>query len=81
MLYNILNDYATAYINNIFVFSNTQTEYDRHVEKVLKKIINTSLQIDINKCKFDIKKTKYLGLIIKLGGIFINKKKVEIIKI
>ena len=81
MLYNILNDYAIAYIDNIFVFSNTQTEYNRYVRKILKKIINIGLQIDINKYKFNTKKTKYLGLIIKLGGISIDEKKVEAIKI
>ena len=81
MLYNILNNYATAYIDNIFVFSNTQTEYNWYIGEVLKKIINTTLQIDINKYEFNIKKTKYLGLIIKLKGIFIDKKKVKAIKI
>ena len=81
ILYNILNNYATAYIDNIFIFSNTQTEYDRHVGKVLKKIINTGLQININKYKFDTKKIKYLKLIIKLKGIFIDKKKVKTIRI
>jgi len=38
-------------------------------------MINIKLQINIDKCKFNIIKTKYLGLIIKLGGILINKKK------
>ena len=49
--------------------------------KVLKRIMNAGLQIDINKCEFDTKKTKYLKLIIKLGGIFIDKKKVKAIRI
>ena len=49
--------------------------------KILKKIINAGLQIDINKYEFNTKKTKYLGLIIKLRGIFINEKKVKAIKI
>jgi len=47
----------------------------------LKRIINIGLQIDINKYEFDTKKIKYLELIIKLKGIFINEKKVEAIKI
>jgi len=42
-------------------------------------MISVRLQIDINKCEFDIIKIKYLGLIIKLGGISINKKKVKTI--
>ena len=44
-------------------------------------MINVGLQIDINKYEFDTKKTKYLKLIIKPKSIFINKKKVKIIKI
>jgi len=46
---------------------------------VLKKIISIGLQIDINKYEFNIIKTKYLGLIIKLGEILIDKKNVEAI--
>ena len=42
-------------------------------------MISVRLQIDINKCEFDIIKIKYLELIIKLGKILINKKKVKAI--
>jgi hypothetical protein len=37
------------------------------------------LQIDINKYKFHTKKTKYLGLIITLGGIDMDQAKVSAI--
>ena len=39
------------------------------------------MQININKYKFDTKKIKYLGLIIKLEGISIDEKKMEAIRI
>ena len=37
VLYNILNDYAIAYINNILIFLGNQAKYDQHIGKVLKK--------------------------------------------
>ena len=38
------------------------------------------LQLDINKCEFEVKLTKYLGFIIEAGkGVSIDLAKVEVI--
>ena len=40
-----------------------------HVHKVLQRLCQAGLQIDIKKSKFSVKRTKYLGFIISTDGI------------
>jgi len=35
ILYNALDDYCTAYLNNILIFSKTRAEHTRHVKEVI----------------------------------------------
>jgi hypothetical protein len=50
------------------------------VLKVLYRLQERGLQLDINKCEFSIKKVKYLGLIILTEGVKMDPKKLEAIK-
>ena len=62
---SILNIFVTAYIDNILVFSKTLKEHRQHVKTVLSCLQAAGLQLDIDKCKFEVHKTKFLGLIIQ----------------
>ena len=54
-------------------------KYRRHVKKVLIKLFEAGLQLNIDKCEFYVSEVKYLGLIITPGGIKINPAKVAAI--
>ena len=77
ILYNALDDYYTAYLNNIFIFLKTRAKYIKYVNKIIQRLGNARLQININKSKFYTTKIKYLGLIILTNGITIDPKKVQ----
>ena len=62
---DILDIFVTAYVNNILVFSKTLQEHKRHVKTVLSQIQAAGLQLNIEKCKFEVQVTKYLRLIIQ----------------
>ena len=66
---DILDIFVTAYVNDIFVFSKTFQEHRKHVKTVLGWIQAAGLQLDIDKCKFEVQKTKYLGLIIQAATL------------
>ncbi|OCK91398.1 uncharacterized protein K441DRAFT_575059, partial [Cenococcum geophilum 1.58] len=66
ILYNALNNYYTAYLNNVLIFSKTYTKHTKYINEV-----------NINKSKFYFTKTKYLSLIILTNSITINPKKVQ----
>ena len=62
---NILDIFLTAYVDDILVFSKTLKEHRQHVKTVLLRPQAAGLQLDIDKCKFKVYETKYLGLIIQ----------------
>ena len=65
-----------AYLDNIIIYSDSKEEYYKYVKWVLSKV---EILIVIEKCEFLIKKTNFIGFIIKLGRINIDLKKVKAI--
>jgi hypothetical protein len=76
-LHNALNDYYTAYFDNIFVFLKTYTKHIKHINEIIQRLGNARLQININKSEFYTTKTKYFGLIISTNGMTMDPKKVQ----
>jgi hypothetical protein len=79
LLYDALDKWATAYLDDILIYSANEKEHVQQVREVLRRLIDAGLQIDIDKCEFHTKKTKYLGLIITPGGIEMDPEKVAAI--
>jgi hypothetical protein len=77
VLHDILDDYCTAYLDDVLVFSKTRAEHTKHVEEVIRRLGAAGLQIDIGKSEFYAKKTRYLGLIISTDGISMDPEKVQ----
>ena len=76
------DDFVSAYIDDVIIFTNgSLQEHRNQVLRVLKKLENAGLQLDIDKCEFEQKKVKYLGYIVDSDrGICVNLKKVEAIR-
>jgi len=68
-----------TYLNNIIIYLNLKKEHKKHVKWVLERLYNKNIPIAIKKCEFYIKKTDFVGFIIKLKQISINPKKIKII--
>ena len=47
------------------------------VQQILDKLHNTGLQADIDKCKFFVTETKFLGLIVGPNRISIDSSQVQ----
>jgi hypothetical protein len=68
-----------AYLDNILIYLDNKLKYKVYVKKVLKRLRNIDLQINIKKYEFRIKHTKYLRFIINTKKIKVDFKKVEAI--
>ncbi len=79
VFFDYLNDFVSIYINDIFIYSNFKKKHVEHVKKMLQRLRNANLQIDIDKCEFFVHETKYLDLIIDRDEIRMNSEKIEII--
>jgi len=75
------NKFCSMYINNILIFINKSFhQHCKHIWKMLLWLQETELQIDIDKCEFEIKTIKYLEFILKIEkNIQINSQKMKVI--
>ena len=80
VLFNYLDDFYTTYLDDILIFSNNKLKHEHHVRKVLKRLRNAGLQIDLKKYEFHVTRTKYLGFIISTNSIKVDPNKIFIVK-
>ena len=80
ILWEHLNEFCTAYLNNILIYSDTEKKHIRHVDWVLAQLQKTDIQADIEKCVFRTQKVKYLSLIIGTDSACIDPIKVQVIQ-
>jgi hypothetical protein len=55
-----LDVFCTAYLDDILIYSNDEKEHTDHVLKVLYRLRDRGLQLDIDKCEFDAPKSNIL---------------------
>jgi Reverse transcriptase (RNA-dependent DNA polymerase)/RNase H-like domain found in reverse transcriptase/Integrase zinc binding domain/Integrase core domain/Chromo (CHRromatin Organisation MOdifier) domain/Retroviral aspartyl protease len=80
VLFDYLDDFCTAYLDDILIYSENEEEHELHVKKVLQRLREAGLQADIAKSEFSVTKTKYLGFIISTDGIQVDPDKIEVIQ-
>lgn len=50
------------------------------MKEVLGKLRDASLQVDINKCEFEVQETSFLSLLVSTNGLRMDPRKVEVIR-
>ncbi len=74
-----LNKFYTAYLNDILIYFDNELKHEIHVKRILQKLQEADLQMNIIKCKFHITQVSYLELIIIIEEIKMNFSKINII--
>jgi len=74
-----LDEFIIAYLNNIIIYLNSKEEHRKYVKWVLQRLYNKEIPIAIKKYEFHIKKTDFVGFIIKLRHISMDLKKIKTI--
>ena len=74
-----LDNFVTAFIDDLIIYLKNAAEHEQHVKMVLKQLCDAGLQASIKKCEFHVTQTKYLGFILMTDGIEVNPEKTQII--
>ena len=74
------NAFATAFLDDILVFSSTLEDHLEHLSIIFGKLRQHRLKLKLKKCSFLKLETHYLGFVINDFGIKPDQLKVEAIK-
>ena len=73
-------EFATAYIDDILIWSPDARSHLRHIQTVMDRIRQHNLKLKLKKCSFFQNKTSYLGFTISDNGVQPDPKKVKVIQ-
>ncbi|KAH0604507.1 uncharacterized protein H6S33_006884 [Morchella sextelata] len=71
-----LDQFITAYLDDILIYSETLSEHKEHIQKILKVLDENHVHLKAEKCEFMVQETKYLDLILTPNGNRMDPKKV-----
>ncbi len=79
VLWDFLNDFCQAYLDDILIYSKIQKKHRQHVKMILDRLRDADLQIDIRKCEFNVEETVFLEIIVSEQDLCMNFIKVKAI--
>jgi len=69
-----------VYLNNIIVYSNNYEAHTHYMRMVLERLREYKLYINLKKCLFYITSINFLGFIVSVNGVLMEKSQVDAIR-
>jgi len=66
-----------SFIDDIMVGMEIKEGYNELVEEILRRLEENNLYVKLEKCKWKVREIDFLGMVIKLERIKMEKKKVK----
>jgi hypothetical protein len=79
VLKQFLGKFVVIYLDDILIFSMSKEEHLEHVNKVLQRLKEEALLINLKKCMFLQKELVYLGFVVSKEGLKMDSEKVKVI--
>lgn len=80
VLRGLINDCCLVYLDDIIVYSTSLEEHLKHLKKVLDRLQESNLKIQLDKSEFLKKEVSYLGHIVTPEGVKPNPIKIKAIQ-
>ncbi|KAL0164283.1 hypothetical protein M9458_040036 [Cirrhinus mrigala] len=77
ILKEFINKFVITYIDDILIYSKTETEHVAHVRAVLSRLLETQLYVKAEKCEFHVHQTSFLGYQVSHQGVKMDSTKVQ----
>ena len=77
---DLLDVICVVYLDDILIFSKSETEHAEHVRQVLERLRQYSLYVKLSKCAFSVKEVEFLGFIVSTAGVKMDPSRVVAIQ-
>jgi len=77
---DLLDVCIVVYLDDILIYSDNITQYQKHVKEVLKRLQKAGLYAKAEKCEFHSNFVKYLGYVLSPSGLIMSDTKVKTIQ-
>ena len=74
-----LDRFVIVFIDDILVYSRSESEHERHLDLVLQTLRRHQLYANFNKCEFWLSRVGFLGHVVSADGIYVDPQKVEVV--
>jgi hypothetical protein len=69
MLREYLDQFCTAYLDDIVVFLNSLEEHREHVRLIIAKLQEAGLYLKLSECEFEMQRISFVGFIVTPEGV------------
>jgi hypothetical protein len=76
MLHEFLDDFVVVFLDDILIYSKTETEHEQHLRLVLDALRKNQFYGKLKKCGFWLSEVAFLGHVINQQGIAVDPKNV-----
>lgn len=66
---DMLDVFLTIYLDDFLIYSTSYNDHVNHVRRVLQRVIDAKLSVNLKKCDFHTTKTEYLGYDVSPTGV------------
>lgn len=80
ILREYINQICVVYLDDILIFSTTLEEHEKSLNKILSRLQEHNLKIQVDKCSFLKRDTEFLGHVLTVDGIKPNPEKIAAIQ-
>ncbi|GAN11862.1 hypothetical protein MAM1_1148d11480, partial [Mucor ambiguus] len=80
VLRDYLDQFLVVYLDDVLIFSQSQSQHEEHVRLVLQKLQDANLSLKLEKCEFSVSTVSFLGFIISTDGISMDPTKIQAIQ-
>ncbi|KAL4016633.1 hypothetical protein IC575_024285 [Cucumis melo] len=74
---DFLDLFVIVFIDDILIYSKTETEHEEHLHQVLETLRANKLYAKFSKCEFWLKKVTFLGHVVSSEGVSVDPTKIE----
>ena len=74
-----LDQFVAVFIDDIFIYSQSEEEHEDHLRVILQVLRDHQLYAKFSKCEFWLTEVQFLGDVVSASGVSVDPEKIEVV--